>query len=141
MISYETLNLKFKNNIFKTEFYERHITLLKLENDPFLMKHLKVDKKKIEKHKSMCEMMVEGDSRRYNYKSYLFEKLKSFFSFAQWCGMKRKDQIEIAYNILKKAGYEDYGSDNYAEEKKERLAKLRDKRIREDKRIYGKLDP
>ena len=55
--------------------------------------------------------------------------------------MKRKDQIEIAYNILKKEGYEDYGSDNYAGEKKERLAKLRDKRIREDKRIYGKLDP
>ena len=132
---------KFKNNIVKTEYNERLITLLQLENDAYLMNQLKVDKKKIEQLKNFCEIMVEDDNRRYNYKSYLFEKLKSFFSFAQWCGMKRKDQIEIAYNILKKEGYEDYGSDNYAGEKKERLAKLRDKRIREDKRIYGKLDP
>ena len=111
---------------------------MKLENDPFLMKHLKVDKKKIEKLKSMCKMMVEGDNRRYNYKSYLFDKLESFFGFTQWCGMKRKDQIEIAYKILKEEGFEDYGSDNYVEEKKERLAKRRDKIKRRDKRIYGK---
>ena len=129
---------KFKNNIFKTEFNERQITLMKLENDAFLMKHLKVDKKKIEKLKSICKMMVEGDNRRYNYKSYLFEKLELFFVFAQWCGMKRKDQIKIAYNILKEEGFEDYGSDNYVGEKKERLGKLRDNKIRRDKRIYGK---
>lgn len=129
---------KFKESIFKTEVYERQITLMKLENDAYLMKHLKVDKKKIEKLKSICKMMVEGDNRRYNYKSYLFEKLESFFVFAQWCGMKRKDQIKIAYNILKEEGFEDYGSDNYEVEKKERLAKLRDNTIRRNKRIYGK---
>ena len=129
---------KFKNNIFKTEFYERQITLMKLENDAFLMKHLKVDKKKIEKLKSICKMMVEGDNRRYNYKSYLFEKLESFFGYSQWYGMKRKNQIKIAYNILKEEGFEDYGSDNYVGEKKERLGKLRDNKIRRDKRIYGK---
>ena len=39
---------KFKNNIIITEFYKRQITLMKFENDAFLMKHLKVDKKKIE---------------------------------------------------------------------------------------------
>ena len=129
---------KFKNNIFKTEFYERQITLMKLENDAFLMKHLKVDKKKIERLKNMCKMMVEGDNRRYNYKSYLFEKLESFFGYSQWYGMKRKNQIKIAYNILKEEGFEDYGSDNYVGEKKERLIKLRAKTIRKDKRIYGK---
>ena len=129
---------KFKENIFKTEFYERQITLMKLENDAFLMKHLKVDKKKIERLKNMCKMMVEGDNRRYNYKSYLFEKLESFFGYSQWYGMKRKDQIKIAYNILKEEGFEDYGSDNYEVEKKERLAKLRDNTIRRNKRIYGK---
>jgi hypothetical protein len=52
--------------------------------------------------------------------------------------MKRKDQIKIAYNILKEEGFEDYGSDNYEVEKKERLAKLRDNTIRRNKRIYGK---
>ena len=129
---------KFKESIFKTEVYERQITLMKLENDAYLMKHLKVDKKKIERLKNMCKMMVEGDNRRYNYKSYLFEKLESFFVFTQWCGMKRKDQIKIAYNILKEEGFEDYGSDNYEVEKKERLAKLRDNTIRRNKRIYGK---
>ena len=132
---------KFKNNIFKTEFNERQITLMKLENDAFLMKHLKVDKKKIERLKNMCKMMVEGDNRRYNYKSYLFEKLKSFFSFSQRRGLKRKDQIEIVYKILKEENFQDYGFDDYVGEKKERLAKIRDKRIRKDKRIYGKLDP
>ena len=129
---------KFKNNIFKTEFYERQITLMKLENDAFLMKHLKVDKKKIERLKNMCKMMVEGDNRRYNYKSYLFEKLESFFGYSQWYGMKRKNQIKIAYNILKEEGFEDYGSDNYVGEKKARLGKLRDNKIRKNKRIYGK---
>ena len=129
---------KFKENIFKTEFYERQITLMKLENDAFLMKHLKVDKKKIERLKNMCKMMVEGDNRRYNYKSYLFEKLESFFGYSQWYGMKRKNQIKIAYNILKEEGFEDYGSDNYVGEKKERLGKLRDNKIRRDKRIYRK---
>ena len=129
---------KFKENILKTEFYERQITLMKLENDAFLMKHLKVDKKKIERLKNMCKMMVEGDNRRYNYKSYLFEKLESFFGYSQWYGMKRKNQIKIAYNILKEEGFEDYGSDNYVGEKKERLGKLRDNKIRRDKRIYGK---
>ena len=129
---------KFKNNIFKTEFYERQITLMKLENDAFLMKHLKVDKKKIERLKNMCKMMVEGDNRRYNYKSYLFEKLESFFGYSQLYGMKRKNQIKIAYNILKEEGFEDYGSDNYVGEKKERLGKLRDNKIRRDKRIYRK---
>ena len=111
---------------------------MKLENDAFLMKHLKVDKKKIERLKNMCKILLEGDNRRYNYKSYLFEKLESFFGFAQWCGMKRKDQIKIAYNILKEEGFEDYGSNNYEGEKKERLIKLRAKTIRKDKRIYGK---
>ena len=132
---------KFKNNILKTEFYERLKTLLQLENNAYLMNQLKVDKKKIEQLKNFCKIMVEGDNRRYNYKSYLFEKLKSFFSFSQWCGLKRKDQIEIAYKILKEENFEDYGFDDYAGEKKERLAKIRDKRIRKDKRIYGKLDP
>ena len=129
---------KFKNNIFKTEFYERHLTLMKLENDAYLMKHLKIDNKKIEKLKSICKMMVETDNHRYHYKSYLFEKLESFFSYSQWCGLKRKDQIEIAYKILKEKGFDDFGSDKNVEEKKARLEKLRDKKIRRDKRIYGK---
>jgi hypothetical protein len=132
---------KFKNNILKTEFYERLTTLLKLENNAYLMNQLKVDKKKIEQLKNFCKIMVEGDNRRYNYKSYLFEKLKSFFSFSQRCGLKRIDQIEIVYKILKEENFEDYGFDDYVGEKKERLAKIRDKRIRKDKRIYGKLDP
>ena len=109
---------KFKNNILKTEFYKRLTTLLQLENDAYLMNQLKVDKKKIEQLKNFCKIMVEGDNRRYSYKSYLFEKLKSFFSISQRRGLKRKDQIEIVYKILKEENFQDYGFDDYVGEKK-----------------------
>ena len=72
---------KFKNNIVKTEYNERLITLLQLENDAYLMNQLKVDNKKIEQLKNFCKIMVEDDNRRYNYKSYLCRSFLSIRAF------------------------------------------------------------
>jgi len=128
---------KFKKNKKIVEYLERHITLLQLEKDNFLMEQLNIDPQLVEKIKNVCVAVAKDERQRYNYKTYLFEKLESFFEFSYLNKMRRKDQIDIAYKILREESFEDYGSDNYIGEKKKRLEKLRDKTIKRWKRIYG----